>query len=84
MVSTHKKSRMHSMQKLWKMLKLHICAFLTDRMMGITYNDLEKCKNVVCIAYGEAKAKPIAVALRGGFINTLIIDSACGEKLLEQ
>ena len=57
---------------------------LTDRMMGITYNDLEKCKNVVCIAYGEAKAKPIAGALRGGFINTLIIDSACGEKLLEQ
>ena len=57
---------------------------LTDRMIGITYNDLEKCKNVVCIAYGEAKAKPIAGALRGGFINTLIIDSACGEKLLEQ
>ena len=75
---------MHSMQKLWKMLKLHICAFLTDRMTGITYNDLEKCKNVVCIAYGEAKAKPITGALRGGFINTLIIDSACGEKLLEQ
>ena len=84
MVSTHKKSRMHSMQKLWKMLELHICAFLTDRMIGITYNDLEKCTNVVCIAYGEAKAKPIAGALRGGFINTLIIDSACGEKLLEQ
>ena len=57
---------------------------LTDRMIGITYNDLGKCKNVVCVAYGEAKAKPIAGALRGGFINTLIIDSACGEKLLEQ
>ena len=54
---------------------------IADRMIGITYNDLEKCKNVVCIAYGEAKAKPIAGALRGGFINTLIIDSACGEKL---
>lgn len=57
---------------------------IADRMIGITYNDLEKCKNVVCIAYGEAKAKPIAGALRGGFINTFIIDSACGEKLLEQ
>ncbi len=32
----------------------------------------------------EAKATAIAGALRGGFINTLIIDSACGEKLLEQ
>ena len=57
---------------------------IADRMIGITYNDLEKCKNVVCIAYGEAKAKPIAGALRGGFIITFIIDSACGEKLLEQ
>lgn len=57
---------------------------LTDRMIGIGYDDLERCKNVVCVAYGEAKATAIAGALRGGFINTLIIDSACGEKLLEQ
>ncbi|RHQ92040.1 hypothetical protein DWX83_06580 [Ruminococcus sp. AF21-42] len=32
--------------------------------------------------HGEAKAVAVAGALRGGFINTLIIDSACGEKLL--
>lgn len=57
---------------------------LTDRMIGIGCDDLERCKNVVCVAYGEAKATAIAGALRGGFINTLIIDSACGEKLLEQ
>ncbi|MFR8905496.1 MAG: sugar-binding domain-containing protein [Blautia wexlerae] len=51
-------------------------------MIGIGYDDLERCKNVVCVAYGEAKAAAVAGALRGGFINTLIIDSACGEKLL--
>ena len=56
---------------------------LNDRMIGIGYDDLERCKNVVCVAYGEAKAAAVAGALRGGFINTLIIDSACGEKLLE-
>ena len=50
--------------------------------IGIGYDDLERCKNVVCVAYGEAKAAAVAGALRGGFINTLIIDSACGEKLL--
>ena len=55
---------------------------LNDRMIGIGYDDLERCKNVVCVAYGEAKAAAVAGALRGGFINTLIIDSACGEKLL--
>ena len=55
---------------------------LNDRMIGIGYDDLKRCKNVVCVAYGEAKAAAVAGALRGGFINTLIIDSACGEKLL--
>ena len=39
---------------------------------------------IVCVAYGEAKAAAVAGALRGGFINTLIIDSACGEKFLEE
>ena len=53
-------------------------------MLGIGYDDLKRCKNVVCVAYGEAKAAAVAGALRGGFINTLIIDSACGEKFLEE
>ena len=57
---------------------------LNDRMIGIGYDDLKRCKNVVCVAYGEAKAAAVAGALRGGFINTLIIDSACGEKFLEE
>lgn len=60
-----------------------ILTTLSERMIGIDYEDLRKCKNVVCVAYGEAKAKAIAGALRGGFINTLILDSACGEKLLQ-
>lgn len=56
---------------------------LTDRMIGIEYADLKKCKNVVCVAYGESKTAAIVGALRGGFINTLIIDSACGEKIID-
>lgn len=56
---------------------------LSDRMIGISYEDLKKCKNVICIASGEAKAKAIAGALRGDLINTLIIDSVCGKKLIE-
>lgn len=61
-----------------------ISTSLTERMIGIAYENLEKCKNVVCIAYGTVKAAAIAGALRGGLLDTLIIDSACGEKLVEE
>lgn len=57
---------------------------LSDRMIGIKYEDLKNCKNVVCIAHGEAKSKAIAGALRGGLVNTLIIDAVCGEKLVKE
>lgn len=57
---------------------------LTERMIGVGYDDLERCKNVVCIAYGAAKAKAVAGALNGGFIDTLILDSVCAEQVLAQ
>ena len=49
----------------------------------IEVEDLIDCKNVVCIAYGQAKAEAIVGALRGGFIDTLIIDTECAEKVVE-
>ena len=56
---------------------------LTERMIGVGYDDIARCKNVVCIAYGEAKARAVAGALKGEFIDTLIVDSVCAEKILE-
>lgn len=56
---------------------------LSERMIGIGYEDLKRCPNVVCVACGDSKAKAIAGALHGGLIRTLIIDSECGEKVLE-
>ena len=56
---------------------------LSDRMIGIGYEDVKRCPNVVCVACGDSKAKAIAGALHGGLIRTLIIDSECGEKVLE-
>ena len=56
---------------------------LAERMIGIEVEDLINCKNVVCIAYGQAKAEAIVGALRGGFIDTLIIDTECAEKVVE-
>lgn len=56
---------------------------LTERMIGVGYDDIARCKNVVCIAYGEAKARAVAGALKGEFIDTLIVDSVCAEKILD-
>lgn len=56
---------------------------LAERMIGIEFADLKKCENVVCVAYGKAKAKAIAGAMRGGFVNTLIIDSDCAAGVVE-
>ena len=38
MVSAYKKSQMQSMQKLWKMLKLHTLLNDRNRMIGIVIN----------------------------------------------
>ena len=52
------------------------------RAVSMGIGSIMKGKKMILMAYGEAKAAAVAGALRGGFINTLIIDSACGEKLL--
>lgn len=56
---------------------------LTDRMIGVGFDDFKKCKNVVCIAYGDVKAKAIKGALSGGFVNTLIVDKDCAESVIK-
>lgn len=56
---------------------------LADRIIGISSADIRRCGNVVCAAYGESKAEAILGALRGGFLNTLIIDENCARKVLD-
>lgn len=51
-------------------------------MIGIELRDLLNCKNVVCVAYGQAKAEAIKGALRGELIDTLIIDTECAERVI--
>ena len=55
---------------------------LVERMIGITLDDIRKCPEVICVAYGESKADAILGALRGGFSNTLITDENCASKIL--
>lgn len=55
---------------------------LAGRMIGISLEDIQKCREVVCAAYGDSKAEAILGALRGNFLNTLIIDEKCARKVL--
>lgn len=56
---------------------------LAERMIGISLEDIRNCREVVCVAYGESKAEAILGAMRGGFLNTLVIDEKCAERILE-
>lgn len=55
---------------------------LAERMIGISLDDIINCREVVCVAYGESKAEAILGAMRGRYLNTLVIDKKCAEKIL--
>ena len=55
---------------------------LAERLIGITLDDIKKCREVICVAYGESKSDAILGALRGGFLNTLITDENCASRIL--
>lgn len=56
---------------------------LSQRMIGITLDDFRTCPWVICVAYGEEKAESVLGAMRGGFLNNLIIDEKCARKIME-
>lgn len=56
---------------------------LSERMIGISVEDLRKCPETICVAYGEQKAEAVIGALRGRYINTLIIDEKCATKMIK-
>ena len=56
---------------------------LSERMIGISLADIQRCPEVVCAACGESKAEAVLGALRGGLINTLVLDERCAERILE-
>lgn len=56
---------------------------IVDRMIGVSTDDLKKCKETICIAFGEKKAEAVLGAVRGNYIGTLIIDDKCAEKVFQ-
>lgn len=52
-----------------------------DQIMAIKLDDVKKVKNVITIATGTRKAKAVIAALKGGYINTLIVDDVLANEL---
>lgn len=61
-----------------------IATKLQKRIIGVELEDMKRCSDVICVAYGVQKSGAVLGALRGGLIDTLLIDEACAEKIMEQ
>ena len=55
---------------------------LTDRIIGISLEQLKSVPDVVGVAVGEDKALSIIAAARGGFIKTLITDEVAAISIM--
>ena len=54
-----------------------------DRSITIGVHHIRKVPTTVGIATGVEKSRAVAAAIRGGFVNTLIVDSQLAQALLE-
>ena len=57
---------------------------LYDRLVTIGIDHLRRVPTSIGIATGAVKAKAVVAAARGGFVNTLIVDSVLAEAVLEE
>jgi DNA-binding transcriptional regulator LsrR (DeoR family) len=58
-------------------------AALTDRMIGITYDQMRAVPEVIGIVYGTAKVRAVLAAVRGGLVNSLVTHSTLAEALID-
>lgn len=56
---------------------------LTERLMGVTIEELKAVRNVVAVASGKEKSDSIRALLLAGVLNTLIIDQEIAEKICQ-
>lgn len=56
---------------------------LTDRMIGITAEQMRAVPEVIGIVYGMAKVRAVLAAVRGGLVKSLVTHSTLAEALIE-
>jgi DNA-binding transcriptional regulator LsrR (DeoR family) len=55
---------------------------LTERMIGITADQMRAVPEVIAIVYGGAKVRAVLAAVRGGMVNSLVTHSTLAESLI--
>jgi DNA-binding transcriptional regulator LsrR (DeoR family) len=55
-----------------------------DRMIAIGIEDLKHIPTRIGVATGAVKARAVVAAVRGGFVNTLILDSWLAASVLAE
>lgn len=59
-----------------------VASALTDRMIGITAEQMRAVPEVIAIVYGMAKVRAVLAAVRGGMVNSLVTHSTLAEALI--
>jgi DNA-binding transcriptional regulator LsrR (DeoR family) len=57
---------------------------LNSRVVAISPEELSNCKQVIGIAAGTHKAGPVAAAISGDHIDTLVVDEAAARRVCEE
>jgi DNA-binding transcriptional regulator LsrR (DeoR family) len=57
---------------------------ISQRMIGITGEQLRRIPEVVAVAGGLVKANAVSVVLKAGFVTTLITNASVAQRLLIQ
>ncbi len=57
---------------------------LTDRLIGVTAEQLHAVPDVIAVAYGTAKIDAVDAGIRGGFINSVVTHAAMASGLLQR
>ena len=57
---------------------------LTDRMIGITAEQMRAIPEVIGIVYGLARASAVLAAVRGGLVNSLVTHSTLAAALIQE
>ena len=57
--------------------------FFNDRVAAMRLEEIRRIPSKIGIASGQRKAEAIVGAVRGGYINILIIDNECAKRLIE-
>jgi len=58
-------------------------SFFNDRVAAMKLEEIRRIPSKIGIASGQRKAEAVVGAVRGGYINILIIDNECAKRLIE-